>query len=61
MKKYWMIAALCLFLPLVSLHAQEEQTKMNKKNLVVKEWNTDASGSHKMLDHVTPSDFRNGR
>ena len=52
MKKYWMVAALCLFFPLVSLNAQEE-SKMNKKNLVVKEWNTDAKGSHKVLDHVT--------
>ena len=52
MKKYWMVAALCLFFPLVSLNAQEE-SKMNKKNLVVKEWNTDAKGSHKVLDHLT--------
>ncbi|MBO4624361.1 MAG: hypothetical protein J5646_02560 [Bacteroidales bacterium] len=52
MKKYWMVAALCLLFPLVSLNAQEE-SKMNKKNLVVKEWNTDAKGSHKVLDHVT--------
>ena len=52
MKKYWMVAALCLLFPLVSLNAQEE-SKMNKKNLVVKEWNTVAKGSHKVLDHVT--------
>ena len=26
---------------------------MNKKNLVIKEWNTDAKGNHKTLDHVT--------
>ena len=52
MKKYWMVVALCLLFPLVSLNAQEE-SKMNKKNLVVKEWNTDAKGSHKVLDHVT--------
>lgn len=52
MKKYWMVVALCLLFPLVSLSAQEE-SKMNKKNLVVKEWNTDAKGSHKVLDHVT--------
>ena len=52
MKKYWMVAALCLLFPLVSLNAQEE-SKMNKKNLVVKEWNTDAKGSHKVLDHLT--------
>ena len=52
MKKYWMVVALCLLFPLVSLNAQEE-SKMNKKNLVVKDWNTDAKGSHKVLDHVT--------
>ena len=51
MKKYWMLAALCLFFPL-ALHAQEQPT-LNKKNLVVKEWNTDPKGAHKVLDHVT--------
>ena len=52
MKKYWMLAALCLLFPLASLHAQEQPT-LNKKNLVVKEWNTDPKGAHKVLDHVT--------
>jgi len=52
MKKNWMLAALCLLFPLLSLNAQE-QPQMNKKNLVVKEWNTDPKGSHKVLDHVT--------
>ena len=47
-----MLAALCLLFPLLSLNAQE-QPQMNKKNLVVKEWNTDPKGSHKVLDHVT--------
>jgi len=51
MKKYWMLAALCLLLPL-ALHAQE-QPALNKKNLVVKEWNTDPKGAHKVLDHMT--------
>lgn len=32
--------------------AQEPQ-KMNKKNLVIKEWNTDPKGVNKVLDHVT--------
>ena len=32
--------------------AQEPQ-KMNKKNLVIKEWNTDPKGGNKVLDHVT--------
>lgn len=52
MKKNWMLAALCLLFPLLSLNAQE-QPQMNKKNLVVKEWNTDSKGGHKVLDHVT--------
>lgn len=52
MKKFWFPAVLCLLLPLIPLGAQE-QSKMNKKNLVVKEWNTDANGSRKLLDHVT--------
>jgi len=52
MKKYWLFAALCLLFPLLSLNAQE-QPQMNKKNLVVKEWNTDPKGGHKVLDHVT--------
>jgi len=46
-----MLAALCLLLPL-ALHAQE-QSALNKKNLVVKEWNTDPKGAHKVLDHLT--------
>ena len=32
--------------------AQEPQ-KMNKKNLVIKEWNTDVKSNRKVLDHVT--------
>lgn len=27
--------------------------KINKKNLVIKEWNTDPKGMNKVLDHVT--------
>ena len=49
MKKL-LILALCL-MPLVGL-AQEPQ-KTDKKNLVIKEWNTDPKGGHKFLDHVT--------
>jgi len=49
MKKL-LILALCL-MPLVGL-AQESQ-KTDKKNLVIKEWNTDPKGGHKFLDHVT--------
>ena len=45
--------ALCLLLP-AAAHAQTETTpKINKKNLVIKEWNTDPKGTNKVLDHVT--------
>ena len=51
MKKLLTIAAALLFaLPL--LQAQEVQ-KINKKNLVIKEWNTDARTNARVLDHVT--------
>ena len=43
-------AALLLALPL--LQAQDVQ-KINKKNLVIKEWNTDARTNARVLDHVT--------
>lgn len=57
MKKLALFAALCLFLPL-AVQAQEAdaQPKLNKKNLVIKEWNTDPRGGHKRLDHVTTYD-----
>lgn len=49
-------AALLLLVP--ALGAQEvseeqEDLKLNKKNLVIKEWNMDPKGAHKFLDHVT--------
>ena len=31
----------------------QETPKINKKNLVIKEWNTDPKGMNKVLDHVT--------
>jgi YD repeat-containing protein len=40
-------------IPLLSVYAQDTTTKMNKKNLVVKEWNTNAKGVATTLDHVT--------
>jgi len=43
-------AAALLFIP--GAYAQEAQ-KINKKNLVIKEWNTDPKGTSKVLDHVT--------
>jgi len=44
------VASALLLLPAAG--AQEPQ-KMNKKNLVIKEWNTDPKGGNKVLDHVT--------
>ncbi len=44
------LAILCAFIP---LRAQETSSKINKKNLVIKEWKTDARGGGKMLDHIT--------
>lgn len=43
-------AALLLLLP--AARAQETQ-KINKKNLVIKEWNTDARTNTRVLDHQT--------
>ena len=51
MKKFFLLLALCLALPMAG--SAQEQQKLDKKNLVIKEWNTDAKGSHKVLDHVT--------
>ncbi|MBR1706911.1 MAG: hypothetical protein IJ721_09050 [Bacteroidales bacterium] len=51
MKKLLYIAALALLLT-PAAGAQEAQ-KINKKNLVIKEWNTDAKTNKKYLDHTT--------
>ena len=51
MKRIFAIAAAMLLL-LPGINAQETQ-KMNKKNLVIKEWNTDAKSKHRVLDHQT--------
>ena len=51
MKRLILIVASALML-LPAAGAQEPQ-KMNKKNLVIKEWNTDPKGGNKVLDHVT--------
>ena len=51
MKRLIFIAvALLLLVPAAG--AQTAQ-KINKKNLVIKEWNSDPKGTHKTLDHVT--------
>lgn len=51
MKKIFTIATAFLMCAL-SLDAQEATPKLNKKNLVVKEWNTSAKGTRTM-DHLT--------
>ncbi len=51
MKKIFTLAA-ALLLILPALQAQEEQ-KINKKNLVIKEWNTNARTNARTLDHLT--------
>lgn len=52
MKRIALMAALFLLLPL-SVMAQDQPEKINKKNLIIKEWNTDPKGGNKVLDHVT--------
>jgi len=53
MKKIIMIVA-ALLIALPSAFAQDQQVqKINKKNLVVKEWNTNAKGVARALDHMT--------
>ena len=51
MKKCLILAAAALFFLLTPALAQQQP--LNKKNLVVKEWNTDVRTNHKVLDHVT--------
>ena len=45
--------AAVLIVPSAAAQATREQPKINKKNLVIKEWNSDPKGSSKVLDHVT--------
>ena len=53
MKRLILIArASLLIVPSVAAQDAQKQ-KMNKKNLVIKEWNTDPKGGSKILDHVT--------
>lgn len=51
MKKILTLLASALLL--VGAAGAQEPQKMNKKNLVIKEWNTDPKGVNKVLDHVT--------
>lgn len=51
MKRLLLLATAALLLIPVSF--AQETPKMNKKNLVIKEWNTDPKGGNRILDHVT--------
>ena len=54
MKRILTLFALMLALALPAV-AQSTQSspKINKKNLVIKEWNTDVKSGKKVLDHIT--------
>ena len=52
MKRLILILAWALLL-LPAAGAQEPDKQLNKKNLVIKEWNTDARTNKKVLDHIT--------
>lgn len=54
MKKVTILLLVIMFFPTFVAFAQTEETAgtLNKKNLVVKEWNTSTKGT-KILDHVT--------
>ena len=53
MKRFMLLAA-AMLLTATGLVAQTTDTqKINKKNLVIKEWNTDVQTNKKVLDHVT--------
>ena len=54
MKRFLLIAAAALLsVPCLFAQEQEATPKINKKNLVIKEWNTDAKSKHRILDHQT--------
>ena len=51
MKRLFLLAALCL--PLAALAQTPDQPRLNKKNLIIREINTDPKGRNEMLDHET--------
>lgn len=53
MKKKLVIAFCILFACAAGLRAQDTQQRINKKNLIIKEWNSDPRGGNRTLDHVT--------
>ena len=52
MKRILLIVSLALTVPFVACYAQND-SGINKKNLVVKEWNTSVGAVAGTLDHVT--------
>lgn len=52
MKRLILILAWALLL-IPAAGAQEPAKQLNKKNLVIKEWNSDPKGGNKVLDHIT--------
>ena len=52
MKRIALLAA-TLLLAASGAYAQTATQTLNKKNLVIKEWNTDTATNKKVLDHVT--------
>ena len=56
MKRLLLIAfAALLLIPAAAAQdgSRAETPKINKKNLVIKEWNSDPKGGNKALDHIT--------
>ena len=47
------LAALASVFLFTGLGAQETENKINKKNLIIKEWNSDAKSKARVLDHKT--------
>ena len=53
MKKTVLISLLCVLAPLAAAAQEQSAPKLNKKNLVVEEWNQSPRGGAQMLDHKT--------
>ena len=53
MNRLAFLAAMAVMLFLPALASAQTQQKINKKNLVIKEWNTSARSNRKILDHAT--------
>ena len=48
-----LLLVFCLVAALPALAQEATQQKIDKRNLVIKEWNTDIRSGAKVLDHVT--------